>query len=479
MDYREKYARLKQTYSEMVYNKKLANKGDLRALIGSLTAINEFKMIDEGEHPYRNHISALEEALTTIQTNNSHKEIQSYIRLAVEKLQHFEAKNKKNTKNNLEKLIDMPPFSKKPSNEAKLNIFSLFSGAMGLDLGFITAGFKIAVANDIDSKAITTCRTNLPDIPYIQKSIDHLGSDEILKTSGISKEKIDLLLAAPPCQPYSTAGKRRGLKDARSSPLTAFLSLINEFQPRSFVMEEVTGLLSSRIEHVPITERGKQTLNENQQPGSVFKLVLEMLKSTGYQYDYRVLNAADYGAPQSRQRLIIIGLKDGKVSFPEPTHRLKNDLTKYPKSQIWNTLWEGIADIQPSAMHHTSLAGRAAKYMQSVPPGGNWRHLPEDQIQEAMGGAYHAGGGKMGFFRRLAWDEPSPTLLTSPLQKGSMYVHPYELRPLSIEEYKRIQGFPDDWIIEGTLQDQYRQIGNAVPVYLSYAIAQHMKKLLE
>ena len=117
-----------------------------------------------------------------------------------------------------------------------------------------------------------------------------------------------------------------------------------------------------------------------------------------------------------------------------------------------------------------TLSEERLKFLKMVPEGGNWRDLPEDIIPIAMGGAYKSGGGKVGFYRRLSYDQPSPTVVTSPVQKATMMCHPTQNRPLSVKEYARIQQFPDDWVFTGTTAAKYRQIGNAVPVGLAEAI---------
>ena len=259
----------------------------------------------------------------------------------------------------------------------------------------------------------------------------------------------------------------------------AFVRAIKEIRPRAFVMEEVTGLRSARLKHVPIAERGARILRPEEKKGSDFKVVVDMLRSTGYKLVYDVLNAADFGSPQSRNRIIFIGLREGLPKLPDKTHsnRLQTHLDGRAL-QPWNTFWECTADLQATEMEFTELSPKRKKYMLFVPPGGHWRHLPKEAIKEAMGGAYRSGGGKMGYFRRLTWVEPSPTVVTSPVQKGTMFCHPEAPRPLSIEEYKRIQGFPDDWAIVGNTSTKYRLIGGAVPVHLSYAIATKVAELL-
>jgi DNA (cytosine-5)-methyltransferase 1 len=136
----------------------------------------------------------------------------------------------------------------------------------------------------------------------------------------------------------------------------------------------------------------------------------------------------------------------------------------------------GLLDPNPE---YIPYAESRLKYLRLLKAGQNWRYLPDDLKQEAMGGAYNSGGGKVGFYRRLSWDKPSPTVTTSPHQKATDMCHPEQLRPLSVRECARIQTFPDDWIFYGSTASKYRQIGNAVPVLLGKAIGEHIHKLLK
>jgi DNA (cytosine-5)-methyltransferase 1 len=244
-------------------------------------------------------------------------------------------------------------------------------------------------------------------------------------------------------------------------------------------MEEVTGLLSSRLKHVPYSKRNERSLEPEEQKGSVFEVVLEMLESTGYKFVHGVLDAAEYGAPQSRRRLIIIGLREGVPSLPNATHSRQQPtlFNQEPKTQT--TFWEATSDLNGKDIQANGFSDRRYKYMELVPPGGYWRHLPEEIAVEAMGGAYNSGGGRMGYMRRLPWDDVSPTVVTSPNQKSTMLCHPEANRPISVEEYRRIQGFPDDWDLPGSTSTKYKLIGNAVPVHLSNAIAKHVLNYLE
>lgn len=357
---------------------------------------------------------------------------------------------------------------------------SLFSGSYGLDMGFKYAGFESRVALDIDKASKEIINANLPNLPFIHEDIKNVTVKEILDTAGLDKGETDVLTGGPPCQPFSTAGKRKGLNDPRASPLREYVRVIKEAQPKIFVMEEVTGLLNARLKHVSIKDRGDRCLLPEEESGSVWKIILEELKSTGYKIQFEVVNAADYGTPQKRQRVILIGIRPdikAKAPFiPTPTHK-KPNLSSLVKATPWIPLLDSIMGTEIGELQ--PLSPKYQKYMPYVPPGGNWRQLPEELQEEAMNKAYHAGGGKMGFYRRLSWFEPSPTLVTSPTMKSTMMIHPWENRPLSVNEYKLIQGFPLDWKVPGAISTQYRKLGEAVPPTLSYAIAKKVMKLLE
>jgi DNA (cytosine-5)-methyltransferase 1 len=353
-------------------------------------------------------------------------------------------------------------------------IVSLFTGSYGLDLGFEYAGYRIAVAVDIDQASERILNANRPRVPFIRQDIARLPTQEILAEAGLSKGEVDVVTGGPPCQPFSTAGKRKGLQDPRASPLKEFIRVINEAQPKAFVMEEVTGLLNSRLKHVPIKERSRE-LSPDELPGSVWKVVLDELSKTGYRTTWGVLNAADFGAPQTRKRLIVVGLRRDlglRPRIPLPTHAKPGILTLLGYKP-WKCLLDTLVGV--SRGEYTELPPKYKKYMEYIPPGGSWRQIPGDLVAGAMNGAYTAGGGRMGFYRRLSWFEPSPTLVTSPVMKGSMFVHPLDDRPLSVNEYKILQGFPEDWKVPGSLAVQYRKVGEAVPPLLSYAIASSLK----
>lgn len=351
-------------------------------------------------------------------------------------------------------------------------VISLFSGAMGLDIGLMQAGMDIRIAQDIDPWCVKTAEAN--NHQCIHGDLHKLIEEDpeckfILEPAGLSVGEAFAVVGGPPCQPFSTAGKRLATNDPRGSLFMDFCHVIKVTQPRFFVMENVKGLLSSAIKHRPLKDREKTTLTDEEKPGSVFEVVKQTFMELGYKLKYGVLDAVHYGTPQFRERLVIIGSRDNEEIFlPVPTHFPTHQNDEYR----WRTLQDAIKDLEFEPGSHARFSEERLKYLRLVPMGGNWRNLPEEIKPEAMGGAYESGGGKVGFYRRLDYDQPAPTLVTSPVQKATMLCHPTQDRPLSVKEYARIQQFPDDWKFEGKVTDCYRMIGNAVPVGLSRAIGQ-------
>lgn len=470
-----RYADLKVRYFEFL-DSSPKSKGHIRAYVGIRTWFHERKALSRDNDKYVAHVHSLEAALEDLQQSLASRSFSDDMEKALN--QWREDPQPPERKAASPPLLPSPIPSMTDWQPNSLSLISLFSGAFGLDLGFMAAGFDLQFATDIDPDSKEVADRNLPSIQFVLEDFAQVSSRDILHTANLGVGDVDALVGGPPCQPFSTAGKRRGLKDPRASPLKGFVRAVKEIQPRAFVMEEVTGLKSARLKHVPISQRGKRPLEPEEQKGSAFEVVLEMLRSTGYGLVYGVLNAADYGAPQSRRRLIFIGLRDATPTLPPPTHS-RHQPNLFGNAQlVQTTFWQATADLGSDQATYRDLSPATMKHMQMVPPGGHWRHLPDHEIRHAMGGAYHSGGGKMGFFRRLPWDDVSPTVVTSPTQKGTMLCHPEANRPLSVQEYARLQGFPDDWDLPGSAAAKYRLIGNAVPVHLSHAIAQHLQRLL-
>ena len=343
------------------------------------------------------------------------------------------------------------------------NVISLFSGAMGLDIGLARAGLNIVIGQDFDKSCVETMQANGHEV--LCGDIREIKAPDLLAETGMKVGEPFLICGGPPCQPFSTAGKRLGINDPRGSLFMDFIRMIDYIRPRFFVMENVKGIISSPLKHVPIEERDES--DPEQQLGTVLDVILNEFNKLNYKTVYGVLDAVNYGVPQFRERFVLIGSRDNEDIFlPVPTHFAVHQNEKYK----WQSLSSAIKDIENAPGVCESFSQERLKYLRLVPEGGNWRSLPEEMIEEAMGGAYRSGGGKVGFYRRLSYSEPCPTLVTSPVQKATMMCHPVKDRPLSIKEYARIQQFPEEWVFTGTVASQYRQIGNAVPVGLAEQI---------
>jgi len=251
-----------------------------------------------------------------------------------------------------------------------------------------------------------------------------------------------------PCQTFSYAGKKMGFEDTRGTLFYEFARCVKEVKPKIAIGENVKGLLSH-------------------DEGRTIKTMVNVLEELGYDVEYKILRSQYLDIPQKRERLIIIGVRkdlDIKISFPKEKDYiipLREALLKCPKSG------------------GQEYPEKKKKIMELIPPGGYWRELPVDLQKEYMGASFYMGGGKTGMARRLAWDEPSLTLTCSPAQKQTERCHPEETRPLSVREYARIQTFPDDWKFSGSVAQQYKQIGNAVPVNLGYYIGDSIIKMLD
>lgn len=347
-------------------------------------------------------------------------------------------------------------------------LISLFSGAMGLDLGLERSGFQTAVAVESDPVAVRTARRNRPNLTILDKPIQEITTEEMLEKAGLKKGETTLLAGGPACQSFSTAGKRLSLGDPLGQLFNEFIRVVKEAQPEFFLMENVQGLLSAAVKHRPLNRRGEYhpPLEQDEELGSAFREIIKHLRTTGYYIIFDVLNAANYGTAQMRRRLIILGSRDGvELSMPSPTH--SNEPMGLPS---WRTLRNALESLHEDTPEYLEFSPSRQKYFKQVPMGGNWRDLPREMQSEALGGAFNSWGGRTGFFRRLSWDLPSPTLNTNPVAKATALCHPVYTRPLSVQEYARIQGFPDDWVILGTTLDKYRQLGNAVPVDMAQAL---------
>jgi DNA (cytosine-5)-methyltransferase 1 len=350
----------------------------------------------------------------------------------------------------------------------KMKSLSFFSGAMGLDLGLESVGIETALACEIDKQTRNTISANRPKIPLIG-DLSKYSNNQVLEAADIKKSEVDLIVGGPPCQAFSTAGARRGFEDDRGNMILRFVDLILDVKPQYAVIENVRGLLSAPLRHRPHSERteGNQTLSTEELPGGALFYIVKMLENAGYGVSFNLYNSANYGVPQIRERVILICHKGGeRLPYLAPTHAEDGAFGLTP----WVDLKETIGDLTESEAQHVNFPEERLKYYRLLKAGQYWKHLSIDLQKQALGKSFYSGGGKTGFFRRLSWERPSCTLVTSPTMPATDICHPDKNRPLSVQEYKRIQQFPDEWIVAGSINDQYRQIGNAVPVGLGKAI---------
>jgi DNA (cytosine-5)-methyltransferase 1 len=371
--------------------------------------------------------------------------------------------------------------------QKKFTVVSLFSGGMGLDLGLERTGrFRVVACVEKEHAFCETIRANQcakrldRDLKIFEGEISGLSPDEILAATGLRRGEVDLIAGGPPCQSFSTAGRRGTVQDPRGTLLWEYLRFVEAIQPRFFLMENVRGLLSAALRHRPIVERperGGPPLQQDEEPGSVIRLFandLQKINGSSYHMDCFEVNAVNYGAPQLRERAIFIGNRyDAVVNFPDPTHGPRSDTngrrsTLFPEQslQAWATLGDAIGDLQETDPTIMDFSPRKKGFLSLVPPGSNWRSLPIAKQKESMGKAWAAKGGRSGWWRRLNFDLPCPTLVTMPNHASTSLCHPVELRALTLREYARIQEFPDDWEFCGKTNEKYAQAGNAVPIRL-------------
>lgn len=369
-------------------------------------------------------------------------------------------------------------------------IWSFFSGAMGLDFGFERAGLAPTLVNEIDKKCCETIRANRPGLQLVAESIGNLTGDQLRSLRNFDDD-VHMMVGGPPCQSFSSGGKRTSLCDPRGNLIYEYLRLIGEVKPRHFVLENVANLTTAALRHRPIADRpGRHwslkrydnerengrgdapPLDPEERSGSAVRQLLRDVRSLGYFVVFGVLDAADYGAPQHRLRFIMLGSRDWPPpSLPSPTHGAEGSgLTPFC------TVRDAIHHVQNDPGPGSEYTPPVRRFFAMVPAGGNWRDLPPKLQPEALGGSWAAGGGKTGFYRRLSWDLPSPTITGRANRKGSALCHPEANRPVSVRECAALQGFPDDWRFAGSMNAQYMQIGNAVPVPLSRAIASSFRQ---
>lgn len=337
----------------------------------------------------------------------------------------------------------------------KYKIVDLFSGAGGFQIGFERSDFEVIFSTDFDKDCEKVHMRNRPNTPFLCIDIYDLSSSIIDKYID-PKTNIDVLVGGPPCQGFSTIGKRissdpskRKEFDPRNTLFREYVRVLNYLKPKFFLMENVQGLLT----------RDK---------GRIFEEIKETFKKTGYDFNYVVLNAADYGAPQIRNRVFFFGNNVGiKMNPPTPCC---DGTDEHP----YKTVGEAIGDLadltdDPEFNHVALKHGdiNLRRYAM-IPEGGR---LPEGQLPEEL---FRKNFGNT--FKRLHRDKPSLTMVPG---HNAFPIHPWLNRSLTVREAARIQTFPDDYIFVGSRQKQCMQVGNAVPPILAQCWAEYFKKLLD
>lgn len=332
--------------------------------------------------------------------------------------------------------------------ENEYTVLELFAGAGGLAIGMEKAGINCVALNEIDKWACETLRKNRPYWNVLEgdiKSHDFSGYHN----------KVDIVTGGFPCQAFSYAGKKLGLADARGTLFYEFARVVKEVNPPICIGENVRGLLS----------------HEN---GKTLQGMISILDEIGYNVvPVQILKAINYNVPQKRERLILVGVRkdiDLKYEYPKPYKKIYNLSDALKKGELFN------CNVPKS--DGSKYPKSKKDVLDLVPQKGYWRDLPLDMQKSFMGQSFYLGGGKTGIARRIGWDEPCLTLTCSPAQKQTERCHPEETRPFTIREYARIQTFPDNWKFEGSIAQQYKQIGNAVPVNLGKEVGYSIVKFL-
>lgn len=366
----------------------------------------------------------------------------------------------------------------------KYKVLDLFAGVGGLSYGFANDDtFEIVAANEILSDMAKAYSLNHPNVRMYNCDIKDFGIKNLKKDLNIQKGDIDLIIGGPPCQAFSTVGKRL-IDDPRGKLFQEYYRVLKELNPKIFLFENVKGLLSM-------------------QKGELFKKILFLFESLGYKVKYEVLNSADYGVPQVRERVIIIGTKlNEDFEYPEPTHSDKDKINIFNQTlKPYLTLAEAIGDLpfikssEESFNYKTKAVNefqelmrenapkklndhnapknndKLVKLMECLPDGGSPQDVPEELRPKS---------GFKNTYCRLWWNRPAPTItrnLSTP--SSSRCIHPKAPRPLTTREGARVQCFPDSYIFYGSRSSKNLQIGNAVPTFLSIALKDAIKKYLE
>ncbi|WP_417582958.1 DNA cytosine methyltransferase [Pelagibacterium sp.] len=353
-------------------------------------------------------------------------------------------------------------------------VIDLFCGAGGLSEGFRQAGFHVLAGSDIDETAGKTFAATHPEAKFIGGPIQNVDVKELLRTTGLRKGELDVLVGGPPCQGYSVYNHQRGVHDPRAGLFKEYLRIVAGLMPRWLVMENVSGLTSIAN-------------------GAIIQEIKEGMDALGYSVDWKILKSEQYGVPQERRRIVFIANRIGApIVFPEPTHG--------PGLQPYVTIWDAISDLPklengdgrgidlygtpPAngfqrelrrganrlANHSASkLSATNLERMKHIPAGGSWRDIPFDLLPEGMKRAKRSDHTKR--YGRPRKTDLSCTILTKCDVHWGAYIHPEQDRAISVREAARLQSFPDVFEFHGSRTEQYVQVGNAVPPLMGRAVA--------
>lgn len=344
----------------------------------------------------------------------------------------------------------------------KLNAIDLFCGCGGMSYGFEKAGYNILLGIDNDSKALETFELNHYGAKSICGDITEVTYEEDIKPL-IGDQKIDVIIGGPPCQGMSLSGPRK-FDDPRNKLYLSYIRLVKEIQPKAFVIENVPGLVGLF-------------------GGQIKDSIIEKFTEMGYQIQYKILCAADYGVPQNRKRVVFVGIKKGEFVYPEiHENKVSCSMALSDLPTLEDELGEEVLDylMQPQNEYQKIMrknsevvknhiaanhSDRVKKIISLVPDGGNYKDLPDEYINSRN---FHVA------WTRFASDKPAPTIDT-----GHRHHFHYKYnRVPTVRECARLQSFPDDFIFLGNKTQQFRQVGNAVPPLMAQCIAEQLKKAL-
>jgi len=359
--------------------------------------------------------------------------------------------------------------------EREFTAIDLFCGAGGLSEGLRQAGFHVLAGNDFDGVAGATYARTHKEAKFLGGPIQDLSAEDFLSAARMKPGQLDVLAGGPPCQGYSVYNHQRGMHDARSNLFREYLRLVEGLAPRWVIMENVTGIMSAGN-------------------GFAFRAIQEGFAQLGYQIECKVLKAEHYGVPQERRRVVFLGNRIGEpIIWPEPTHGTDQrpfvnvsdaigDLPPLGNGESCTTLSyrsDAAGDYQREmrlgsggVTNHRSprLAPINIERMKHIPQGGSWRDIPHDLLPAGMKRARRCDHTKR--YGRLRWDGLASTILTKCDVHWGPYIHPEQDRSLSVREAARFQSFPDWFEFEGSVTDQFVQVGNAVPPLLGRRIGE-------